>query len=168
VPPDAYASWRQSLSATPGRQPRLLAWTTTAEGGLVLLSPAALPVLADDVWRHVGWNEVERGGWNVETGQLRWQTYAGQRGAVALTEPALVPVVFRERVAASIVFERFVPLAVGSDRGVVINGRRDLADGTSSIGWHATLTRGVTWRTPGVRELADAAVAALRHEYDER
>jgi hypothetical protein len=156
------------LGQTPGRQSRLLAWTTTAEGGLVLLSPAALSVLAADGWRHAGWHEIERGGWNAETGQLRWQTYSGQRGAVALPDPAQVPVVFRERVAASIVFEKFVPLADGSNRGLVVNGRRDLADGTTSIGWHATLTRGVTWRTPGVRELADAAVAAVRHEYDER
>ena len=75
---------------------------------------------------------------------------------------------FQERVAASIVFERFVPLTAGSDRGVVVNGRRDLADGPTQISWHATLTRGVTWRTPGARELADSAMAELRDEYDER
>jgi hypothetical protein len=87
---------------------------------------------------------------------------------VSLTDPAKVPAVFQERVAASIVFERFVPLTDRSDRGVVVNGRRDLAEGPVAIGWHATLTRGVTWRTPGVRDLADAAILELRREYDER
>ena len=123
---------------------------------------------ADDDWRHVGWHEIERGGWNAETEQLRWQTYGGARGAVALPDPARVPEVFKERVDASIVFERFVPLGGSGERGVIVNGRRDLAAGPTEISWHATLTRGVTWRTPGVRELADSAMVELRREYDER
>ena len=58
--------------------------------------------------------------------------------------------------------------AGSGDRGVIVSGRRDLAHGPTEIGWHASLTRGVTWRTPGVRELADSALAELRREYDER
>lgn len=165
--PDAYASWRATLAEVPGRQPRILAWTADSDGGPVVLSPAALSVRRGGDWRHVGWHEIERGGWNAETGQLRWQSYGGARGAVSLSEPAKVPAVFQERVAASIVFERFVPLPDRGDRGVVVNGRRDLADGPVEIDWHATLTRGVTWRTPGVRELADAAISDVRREYDE-
>jgi hypothetical protein len=168
----AYESWRATLAATPGRQPRILAWSRTADDEPVVLSPAALSVRLDSGsapgWRHTGWHEIERGGWNAETRQLHWQTYAGSRGAAALPEPGQVPAVFQERVAASIVFERFVPLTPGSDRGVVVNGRRDLADGPTRIGWYATLTRGVTWRTAGARELADSAIAELRDEYDER
>ncbi|BAK36368.1 hypothetical protein MLP_33540 [Microlunatus phosphovorus NM-1] len=170
--PAVYASWRETLSEVPGRPARILAWTHAVgvgpEPGVVVLSPAAVSVRTEDAWRHVGWHEIERGGWNVETAQLRWQTYSGKRGAVALPDPARVPAVFQERVQASIVFERFVPATPGSDRGVIINGRRDLADTPSSITWHTTLTRGVTWRTPGIRELADATLAEVRHEYDER
>lgn len=170
--PEAYESWRLTLAETPGRQPRILAWSRSTADEPVVLSPAALSVRADSGsvpgWRHTGWHEIERGDWNAETRQLRWQTYAGSRGAAALPDPAQVPAVFQERVAASIVFERFVPLTPGSDRGVVVNGRRDLADGDPAIAWHITLTRGVTWRTPGVRDLADAALAEARREFDHR
>jgi len=170
--PQAYESWRATLAETPGRQPRILAWSRTADDEPIVLSPTALSIRLDSApthgWRHTGWHEIERGDWNAETRQLSWQTYAGSRGAAALPDPARVPAVFQERVAASIVFERFVPLTPGSDRGVVVNGRRDLADGPTQIDWYATLTRGVTWRTSGARELADRAIAALRDEYDER
>ena len=168
MPPEAHASWRTTLTEVRGRPARILAWAPVVDDGLVLLSPAVVSVLRDDDWRHVGWHEIERGGWNAETEQLRWQTYAGARGAVALPDPARVPEVFKERVDASIVFERFVPLGGSGDRGVIVSGRRDLAQGPTEISWHATLTRGVTWRTPGVRELADAAMVELRREYDER
>jgi hypothetical protein len=169
---EAYESWRRTLALTPGRQPRILAWSRTADDEPVVLSPAALSIRLDsasaDGWRHTGWHEIERGDWNAETRQLRWQTYQGPRGAAALPDPAQVPAVFQERVAASIVFERFVPLTPGSDRGLVVSGRRDLADGPTQIDWHTSLTRGVTWRTSGVPELADAAVAEARREFDHR
>jgi hypothetical protein len=167
VESEQYATWRATLAAVPGRQPRILAWAASTDGGLVILSPAVVSERSDGDWRHTGWHEIERGGWNAETGRLHWQTYAGRRAAVALADPGRLPGVFKERVDASIVFEQFVPLTTGSDRGVVVNGRRDLSDGATSIGWHATLTRGVSWRTPGVRDLADEAVAELRREYDE-
>ena len=168
VPTDAHASWRASLSQLPGRPARILAWAPTVDGGLVLLSPAVISALRDAGWRQHGWHEIERGGWNAETAQLSWQTYAGTRGAAVLPDPARVPEVFRERVDASVVFERFVPLGGAGERGVVVSGRRDLAGGGTDLTWHTTLTRGVTWRTPGVRELADTSLAALRREYDER
>ena len=79
-----------------------------------------------------------------------------------------MPEVFKERVDASIVFERFLSVGGSGERGVIVSGRRDLADGPTEISWHTTLTRGVTWRTPGVRELADSAMVELRREYDER
>lgn len=156
-------TWRASLA--PGQANRVLAWAGTADQRWVVLAADALWLGAGDGWSHVGWHEIERGGWNAETEQLRWQTYAGGRGAVVLPDPARVPEVFRERVAASLVLERFVPVTPGSDRGVIVSARRPC--GTGSIAWHATLTRGVSWRTPGVRALADDALARLRHEYDE-
>ena len=72
---------------------------------------------------------------------------------------------FRERVAASIAVERFVPVA--GDRGVIVTARRDLgADG--GISWHSSLTRGLTWQTDGVQAVADEATAQLRAEFDLR
>lgn len=163
-PSAAIAAWRASLA--PGQPARVLAWASSVDEQTVVLSPVTLSVGDQNGWRHVGWHEIERGGWNAETEQLRWQTYAGGRGALALPAPRRVPEVFRERVAASLVFERFVPVTAGSDRGVIVSARRPC--GTGAIAWHTTLTRGMTWRTPGVRALADDALARLRHEYDER
>jgi hypothetical protein len=168
VPTEAHATWRTTLIEVAGRPARILAWAPVVDDGLVLLSPAVLSVLREGSWHHLGWHEIERGGWNAETEQLRWQTYGGARGAVALPDPARVPEVFKERVDASVVFERFVPAGGSGERGVIVSGRRDLADGPTEISWHATLTRGVTWRTPGVQELADSALVELRREYDER
>jgi hypothetical protein len=151
---------------TAAGRPRILAWTE-GRNAYVIGTPAALSLGGAEGWEHVGWHEIERGGWNAETGTLSWVRYDGRRGSVALTDPARLPELFRERVAASIVVERFV--SVRGERGLVVNGRRDLSaarDGPPPISWHATLGRGLTWSTPGVREAADRAIAELRAEWD--
>jgi hypothetical protein len=130
----------------------------------VLGSPAALS-WGEQEWRHVGWHEIERGGWNAETAKLSWAQYGGRRGSVGLDEPGRLPELFRERVAASIAVERFV--SVQGDRGVIVTARRDLGrDG--EISWHTSLTRGLTWQTDGVRAVADEALTRLRTEFDLR
>ena len=74
-----------------------------------------------------------------------------------------MPELFRERISATIVLERFVPIA--GERGVIVSARRNLVE-DGAISWHTTLTRGLTWATDGVREAADLAVEQLRMEYD--
>lgn len=164
LPDAAYDAWLTSMSTEPSRPTRILAWAE-AEQGLVIASPAALSTsTAGDLWTHIGWHAIESGGWNAETHSLTWAQYGGRRGAVRLTAPGRLPELFRERIAASIVVERFVPVA--GERGVILNGRRDLAQSNPVIEWHTTLGRGVSWRTPGLRETADAALAELKREYD--
>ena len=145
---------------------RVLAWAEAVDGYAV--GSAAALSTGDGRrrrhWRHVGWHEIEHGGWNAETRKLSWAEYGGRRGSVELTGAGRLPELFRERIAASIVVERFVPIA--GDRGVVVNGRRDLSATVPVIAWHATLGRGLTWRTPGLRETVDEAMAELRAEYD--
>lgn len=131
--------------------------------GFCIGSPGALSYQVAGVWNHVGWHEMERGGWNVETHQLSWRVYDGGGGSVELGEPGRLPELFRERVAASIAVEKFVALA--GERGAIITARRDLGD-EASIAWHASLNRGLTWQTEGVSEAVDAAMAELRTEYD--
>ncbi|HSU35993.1 MAG TPA: hypothetical protein VLJ88_10060, partial [Propionibacteriaceae bacterium] len=114
-------------------------------------------------WTHLGWHEIEHGTWNSETAVLSWTRHGGGRGSVQLTQPGRMPELFRERIAATIALERFVPLA--GERGVTITARRNLDD-AGSISWHSTLTRGLTWQTEGVREAVDEAMARLRGEYD--
>ena len=163
LPRPVYAAWMASLGELPGRPARILAWAR-GPNGYVIGSPAALS-WGEQEWRHLGWHEIERGGWNAETAKLSWVQYGGRRGSVGLDPPGRVPELFRERVAASIAVERFVP--VSGDRGVIVTARRDLG-ADDRISWHSTLTRGLTWQTDGVRAIADEAMTRLRTEFDLR
>jgi len=163
MPQEEYRSWASSLAVQPGRQVRILAWAAT-QGGFAVASPSALSFGHEGDWTHLGWHEIERGGWDEQTGTLTWSRYGGTTGELTLTEPGRLPEVFRERVAASIVLEKFVPILNG--RGVLISGRRDLADGDPQITWNSTLGRGLTWQMAGVRDATEEAVAQVRTEYD--
>jgi len=163
IPQEVYDSWASSIRVQPGRQVRVLAWATTPDG-FALASPSALSYGDQAAWHHVGWHQIERGGWEGEARRLSWSLHGGQRGFVELSEPGRLPEVFRERVAASIVLEKFVPIA--NNRGVVISGRRDLADGAAQITWNSALGRGLSYQTEGVRSAVDEAIAQVRTEYD--
>jgi len=160
---EAYESWSRSAATAQGRSVRILAWATTADG-YVVASPSALSVGDTDSWTHTGWHEMDRGGWDGATGQLSWSGYHGDPQVVELTDPGRLPEVFRERVSASILLERFVPIVNG--RGVTISGRRDPGSPSGQISWHTELGRGLTWQTPGVQTAVDEAVALVRTEYD--
>lgn len=154
------------MAMRPGRPRRILAWASTPEG-FAIGSPSLLSCSTsapEDPWRHLGWHEIERGGWDAETSRLGWVRYGGERESVGLVEAGRLPEVFRERVAASIVLEKYVPVL--NNRQVLISGRRDLADGGSAISWHGTLGRGLSWQTPGVRAAVDEAIGDVRAEYD--
>src|SRR5690242_9016568 len=101
VPDQAYAEWATSLAAQPGRQVRVLAWAATPDG-YCIGSPSALSYVEGGLWQHLGWHEIETGGWDRASSRLRWTRYGGQRGGVELTEPGRLPELFRERVSASI------------------------------------------------------------------
>jgi hypothetical protein len=164
LPRESYETWKASLAQTPSRPARILAWAK-GPAGFVIGSPAALSREKEGGWAHVGWHEIERGGWNAETATLAWTLHGGRRGSVRLDEPGRLPELFRERIAATIALERFVPVA--GDLGVIVTARRDLAEG-GVISWHSTLTRGLTWHSEGVQAAADRAMAELRSEYDLR
>ena len=92
-------SWKASLAAQPGRSARILAWATTPVG-FCIASPAALSYGSEDGWEHIGWHEIERGGWNAELRTLSWVLYVGPgqaalRGSLELIEPGRMPELFR-------------------------------------------------------------------------
>jgi hypothetical protein len=169
LPPEVHASWRRSLAGHDGAPSRILAWAR-GQDGFVIGSPAVLSVggvgaaVDDDAdgWRHVGWHEIEHGGWNAESRSLSWTLYGGRRGRVELAEPARLPELFRERVAASIAVERFVPIR--GERGVTVTARRDLG-AAGTLSWHSTLTRGLSAHGEGVAEEVARAAADLQSEY---
>ena len=167
LPPEVYASWSASVAGHDGAPLRILAWAR-GQDAFVVGSPAVLS-LSDDGgagevvgWRHVGWHEIEHGGWNAESRSLSWTLYGGRRGRVELAEPARLPELFRERVAASIAVERFVPIR--GERGVIVTARRDLGGGGTLL-WHSTLTRGLSLSSDGVADEIARAEAELRSEY---
>ncbi|MFP5282355.1 MAG: hypothetical protein ACLGIF_02780, partial [Actinomycetes bacterium] len=66
LPGDARSAWVRSLD---GRSSRALAWAPTPEGWCIG-SPAALSVGRGAVgggssWVHVGWHEIQSGGWDA-------------------------------------------------------------------------------------------------------
>jgi len=167
LPDAAYKSWKASLAAQPAQPTRILAWARTS-AGFCIASPATLSYGDQQGWKHIGWHEIERGGWNAELQKLTWVRYAlpgavPASGALELTDPGRFPELFRERIQATIAVERFVPLA--GERGVIIAARRDLG-GSGTVAWHGTLTRGLSWQTIGVRDAVDQAMELVRAEYD--
>lgn len=163
LPKDTYASWSTSLASHPGRQLRILAWAALVKG-VCIGSPSALSYTDENGWTHFGWHQIVRGGWDSKTRRLAWELDDGTLGSIDVVEPGRLPELFRERVAASIMVEKFVPI-VGS-RGVMINGRRDLSEVDTPIHWHTTLTRGLSWQDEAVSAAVEDAVRAVRSEYD--
>lgn len=177
--PATYRDWLTSVrtigsDVLPGP---LLAWARTTDAGVCITSRGFLSVQIHDpatagdhdgAWKHVGWHRIERGSFSAEDQRLSWTTYDSGPGHVLLAEPGRVPEVFRERVAASIAVEEFIPLDDRSDtqHGVIVSGRRDLSRQEPEIIWHASLPNGVSGETPGIDDLADAAIDRLRAEYD--
>lgn len=164
LPADAYAGW---MAAQGGGSTRILAWATTPDGYAVG-GPETLSHGNGADWQTVGWHQIERGGWNAELGQLTWTELAapgesGRRGAVELVDAGRLPELFRERVAATIAVERFVPLS--GSRGVVVTARRHLGP-DRALSWHGSLTGGLSWSADGVPEAVERAIAELRREYD--
>ncbi|HET9872608.1 MAG TPA: hypothetical protein VFP89_08450 [Propionibacteriaceae bacterium] len=163
LPGPLHHGYRQSLASSGERASRILAWARTAEG-VCIGTLGRLSYGDGEHWVHVGWHDIERGGWNAETAELTWTLYDGSSGRLELPEPGRMPELFRERVAASIVLERFVPVRGG--RGLRIVGRRELGQPDAGITWHTTLGRGLNPDDEGVQAVAERALAAVRTEYD--
>lgn len=164
-----HQQWLESLAGTRLTGGQVLGWAEIEGDGVGIASRGLLSIRARaGAWRHVGWHQIERGGFDGDTGTLHWTGYDGETEQVVLTAPGSVPPVFRERIAASIAVEEYIPLdpAKESGPGVVISGRRNLGTSDTKIEWHASLPQGTSWNTAGVRELADAAISRLRAEYD--
>lgn len=181
--PDTYDSWLASVKdlGTGITAGPLLAWAPTADGGVCIASRGLWSLLivaggaaadgsstgsSPDAWQHLGWHQIARGNFSAEDLRLSWTTYQDGPGEVMVPEPGRVPEVFRERVAASIAVEEFIPFSDSDERGVIVSGRRDLSQPDAAIAWHASLPSGVTTETPDIEDLAAAAVDRLRAEYD--
>lgn len=158
--PDATAV--NELAAHLGRRPRPLAWASGPDAYALGLAEG-LAVRQDGEWDLIGWHEIESGGWQGETGELRWRLDDDTEGSVALTDPGLLPELLRERVEASIVIEQYLDVPGGR---VVIAGRRALGDPEAPIVCHAMPVGGANLDNPVVRQRVVDATEKLRLDYE--
>jgi hypothetical protein len=150
---------RPELEVGPGE--RLLAWTTAADGTIVggtrdaLYVPERLP-----------WEQVEAADWDSETSTFRVRevgTWGRPRveHQFSLDEPGRLLQLVRERVTASVVLQRHVPIR--GQRGVRVIARR--APGRhDELSWVYEFDEGVDPDDPDVRRIAAEALVAAREE----
>lgn len=145
----------------------VLAAVRLIDGQWAAGSRAALFVPDGDKMRRVGWEKIERAEWDAEESVLHvWETTAfgtPLRGThLKVEDPGKFGQLLRERVNASILVQRHVPL-VGK-KGVRVVGRRNPADTRAQVSWSFVLDKGVEPDRPGLVDRAEAALEELRDE----
>ncbi|WP_435747112.1 hypothetical protein [Nocardioides sp. SYSU DS0663] len=145
------------------RGERLLAWTDTSQGPVGGTREALyLPGC------RIPWELVEAATWDVDTGELVVRE-VGTWGEVrpvhrfSVAEPGRLLQLVRERVTASIVLQRHVP--VDGRRGVRVVARR-APTGDRALSWVYEFDEGVDPDDPAVRAAADQALVAARAEVE--
>ena len=118
--------------------------------------------------RRVGWEQIERAGWNADESVLHiWETTSFgtplRATDLAVDDPGRFGQLLRERIDASILVQRHVPL-VGK-KGVRIVGRRNPAQPDAVVSWSFVLDKGLEPERPGLVDQAEAALKAVRDEF---
>lgn len=150
---------RPDLAVAPGE--RLLAWATTTDGTVIGGTRDAfyLP-------ERVPWEQVEAAGWDSEASVLRVREVGAwgeprREHTFGLDDPRRLLQLVRERVTASVVLQRHVP--VNGRRGVRVIARR--APGRrDEPTWAYEFDEGIDPADPDVRRKAAEAMAAAREE----
>ncbi|WP_148614869.1 hypothetical protein [Nocardioides rubriscoriae] len=150
---------RPELPVAPGE--RLLAWAEAADGTLIggtrdaFYAPARVP-----------WEQVEAADWDRDTGVLRLSEVGSWGDArpehvYDVADPGRLVQLIRERVTASVVYQRHVPLE--GRRGLRVIARR--APGLAeAIAWVFEYDEGVDPDDPRVRLAASQALLEARGE----
>jgi hypothetical protein len=155
---------------SPGGKEDILAAVQLADEHWVAGTRAAvyLPTDAPDAVRRVGWEKIERAGWDSEASVLTIFETTDFGTPLRTTElkvddPGRFGQLLRERVDASIVVQRHVRLA--GKRGVRIVGRRNPAGTDAAVTWNFVLDKGLEPDQPGVLDAAEAALKQVRDEF---
>lgn len=146
---------RDGLGLRPGE--RILAAAQDARGQWFAATEQALV----SAGRRVPWVDVSHAQWLPDESVLLVDPVPGtfDRLRVALPEPGRLPEAVHERVMASIVVSRRVPVSPGTSVRVV--GRDD---GSGGMVWQVLPEAGVDPADPEVRRATDAMVTQLRGE----
>lgn len=153
------------------RGERLLAEAVAAEGhlggtrdALYVVRPLGTGALSLAETERIPWEEVEAADWDSETSTLR-VSEVGSWGIArpvhtfTLEEPGRLLELVRERVTASVVLQRHVPIR--GRRGVRVVARR-APRGDQPITWVFEYDEGVDPDDPEVQRAADDALATAR------
>ena len=147
------------------RGEKVLASAESVDGTWLLGTRVRLVVVAASGVVQIPWERVEDAGWDQDESQLRITgigEYGRPRPSYALTmkEPALLLQLLRERVTASIVLQRRVP--VRGSLGLVVIGRRSPVGGP--VSWMHAYDAGLDPDDPEVVVIADLALAQAQGE----
>ena len=159
VPPEVLS--RASLP----RGEKVLAHAVSTDGTWLLGTRARLVLLLGDEVVELPWEQVEDAAWNMDESRLRITgigTYGEPRPSYSLdmADPALLLQLLRERVTASIVLQRRVP--VRGELGLTVIGRRSPVGGP--VAWMHAYDRGLDPDDPVVVAVADLALAQAQAE----
>ena len=154
------AERRPSFEVAAGE--RVLAWTRSTTGEVLAGTREALYL---DGTR-LAWEDVEAADWDRDTEQFRVVEvgHYGERRVqhrFAIAEPRRLLELVRERVTASVLLVRHVPLE--GRRGVRVIARRPPA-GDRAPRWAYEFDEGIDPDDPAVRLAAETALAAARDE----
>ena len=140
----------------------VLAWAETPDG-VVLAGTRDAAYLAGE---RLPWEQVEAADWDRDSEMFRISE-VGRWGeprrehAFSLPEPGRFLELVRERVTASVVLQRHVPVAGG--QGVRVVARR-APRGDRPVTWFYEYDEGVDPDDPGVRAAAEAALRVAQED----
>lgn len=150
---------RPDLEVGPGE--RLLAWATTDDGTVIggtrdaFYTPSRVP-----------WEQVEAADWDRDASTLRVSEVGAWGSArpehlFTVGEPGRLVQLIRERVTASVVYQRHVPIT--GRRGVRVIARRPPGRATD-LTWVYEYDEGVDPDDPAVRLAAAEALVVARED----
>jgi hypothetical protein len=119
--------------------------------------------------RRVAWELVERAEWNSDESTFHlWESAEFgtpmRRTDLVVDDPGRFGQLVRERISASVLLQRHVPL-VGK-KGVRIVGRRNPSRSDAPVTWNLVLDNGLDPATPGLLDRAENALQQVRDELD--
>jgi hypothetical protein len=157
---------RPSVDVAAGE--KVLAWAESASGPVVAGTRDALYLTssAAELDTRLPWEQVEAADWDRDTSRLRISevgSWGEERVVHTLTieEPGRLLELVRERVTASVVLQRHVPIS--GRRGLRVIARR-APRGDRPLAWYYEYDEGVDPDDPAVRAAAEAALTAARDE----
>ena len=145
---------------------RVLAFATATDGAVLAGTRDAFYVVTDGETRRVPWEQVEAAHWDRDTDTFRLSEVGswGETRPVhvaTIDEPGRLLELVHERVTASVVLQRHVP--VSGRRGLRVIARR-APSGAGVIQWVYEYDEGVDPDDPRVRAVARDALDVMRRD----